>query len=142
MTVIRITSKAQDYLKDVVDNEDEIVKLGIAGGGCSGFQYEWNIISKDTIDEMSDEVLNFENGGGLVIDGMSLMYLFGSEIDLESNLQGTKLTVANPQVSNTCGCGESITIDTTGAPAGCPKMDDYDESMFYDPSMDMDMRDG
>ena len=98
------------------------------------------MINKDAIDEMSDEVLEFENDGQLVIDGMSLMYLFGSEIDLESGLMGTKLTIQNPQVSNTCGCGESITIDTSNAPSGCPKMEDYDENMFYDPSMD-DMRD-
>lgn len=128
--MIRITSQAQDYLKDAAGNENEIVKLGIAGGGCSGFQYEWNIINKESIDDMSDEVLNFENGGGLVIDGMSLMYLFGSEIDLESSLKGTQLTISNPQVTNTCGCGESITLDTHGV---CPKTEQYDEGMFYEP---------
>ena len=78
--MIEITKKAQEYMTTIATGDNEIVKLALEGGGCSGFQYSWNIIDKDGIDEMSDEVMTFEDGGGLIIDGMSLMYLFGSEI--------------------------------------------------------------
>ena len=78
--------------------------------------------------------MTFDNGGALVIDGMSLMYLLGSEISLESSIMGTKLIITNPQVTSSCGCGESINIDT-GA-ASCPKEEPvaYNADMFYDPS--------
>ncbi len=132
--MIDITKKAQEYLTNIVTSDNEIVKLALEGGGCSGFQYSWNIIEKDIIDEKSDEVMSFDNGGGLIIDGMSLMYLLGSEISLESSIMGTKLIITNPQVTSSCGCGESINIDT-GA-ASCPKEEPvaYNADMFYDPS--------
>jgi iron-sulfur cluster assembly accessory protein len=132
--MIEITKKAQEYMTTIATGDNEIVKLALEGGGCSGFQYSWNIIDKDGIDEMSDEVMTFEDGGGLIIDGMSLMYLFGSEISLESNLMGTKLIISNPQVTSSCGCGDSVNIDT-GA-ASCPKEEPaaYNADMFYDPS--------
>jgi iron-sulfur cluster insertion protein len=133
--MIEITNKAQEYLTKIATGDNEIVKLALEGGGCSGFQYAWNIIDKDTIDEMSDEVMAFDNDGGLVIDGMSLMYLFGSEISLDVSIMGTKLTINNPQVKSSCGCGESVNIDTD-APSSCPKEEPatYNSDMFYDPS--------
>jgi iron-sulfur cluster insertion protein len=133
--MIEITTKAQEYLTKIATGDNEIVKLAMEGGGCSGFQYSWNIIDKDTIDEMSDEVMAFDNDGGLVIDGMSLMYLFGSEISLDVSIMGTKLTISNPQVTSSCGCGESVNIDTDAA-SSCPKEEPatYNSDMFYDPS--------
>jgi len=132
--MIEITQKAQEYLTDIASGDNEIVKLALEGGGCSGFQYSWNIIENDIIDKMSDEVMMFDNGAGLVIDGPSLMYLVGSEISLESSIMGTKLIISNPQVTSSCGCGESINIDTDAA--SCPKEETvtYNVDMFYDPS--------
>ena len=133
--MIDITIKAQEYLTAIATGDNEIVKLALEGGGCSGFQYAWNIIEKDVIDEMSDEVMTFDSGGGLVIDGMSLMYLFSSEISLDSSIMGTKLIINNPQVKSSCGCGESVNIDTD-APSSCPKEEPatYNDDMFYNPS--------
>ena len=133
--MIDITIKAQEYLTAIATGDNEIVKLALEGGGCSGFQYAWNIIEKDVIDERSDEVMTFDSGGGLVIDGMSLMYLFSSEISLDSSIMGTKLIINNPQVKSACGCGESVNIDTD-APSSCPKEEPatYNDDMFYNPS--------
>ena len=131
--MIKITTTAQEYIKSIITGDTEITKLAMGGGGCSGFQYNWDIIQKDQIDDMSDELIEFE-GGGLVIDGMSLMYLFGSVIDLESGLMGTKLIITNPQVTSSCGCGESVNIDTDAVNAACSKQAAQNEDLFFDPT--------
>ena len=76
--MIDITIKAQEYLTTIATGDNEIVKLALEGGGCSGFQYSWNIIEKDVIDEMSDEVMTFDNGGGLGTEGDKCNYCKGS----------------------------------------------------------------
>lgn len=109
--MIKITTDAQNHLKNIQDSEGKYPKLSVAGGGCAGFKYEWTLVGDDEIDDMSDEVLDLDNGGKFVICGMSLMYLFGSEIILNKGVFGQHLEITNPQAQAGCGCGESVAFD-------------------------------
>jgi len=110
--MITVTDKAAIHLKSISDSNDgKHPMLSIKGGGCAGFSYDWGLVALDEIDDMSDEVIDLDNGTKLIVDGMSIMYLFGTTLELKQDLFGTTLEVVNPQAQSSCGCGESINFD-------------------------------
>ncbi|MDA9302547.1 iron-sulfur cluster assembly accessory protein [bacterium] len=110
--MIKITEEAEHHLKGIQDaNEGKFPRLGVTGGGCAGFKYDWQLVAEGEIDDMVDEVIPLGNGGTLVLDGMSVMFLFGTELQLSKTLFGTTLEIVNPQAQAGCGCGESVNFD-------------------------------
>ena len=82
------------------------LRVYVQGGGCSGFQYGFDL-ERDA--EADDHVV--ECGGvRLVVDPLSYPYIAGSEIDYREDLQGSRFVVINPNASTTCGCGSSFSI--------------------------------
>jgi len=88
------------------DNPDLMLRVFVAGGGCSGFQYGF------TFDDSSEEGdSSIENQGvTLIVDPMSVQYLMGAEIDYKEDLQGAQFVIRNPNATTTCGCGSSFTV--------------------------------
>ena len=82
------------------------LRVSVSGGGCSGFQYGFALDDKD--DE--GDVLVERDGAAVVVDGMSLMYVLGAEIDFVEDLSGSYFRVKNPNASSSCGCGTSFAI--------------------------------
>lgn len=81
------------------------LRVGVRGGGCSGFQYQL------AFDEQRDGDEVFEDHGlKLLVDGPSLPYVRGSVIDYEESLQGAGFKVNNPNVVAACGCGSSFRV--------------------------------
>jgi iron-sulfur cluster assembly protein len=114
--MIEVSQKAKEYMKGIADADatpGKVVFLGIRGGGCSGFSYDWSLKDESELDEYSDEIIDLENGTKLAIDGTSLMYLYGSQINLKQDLFGTTLEISAPSTASSCGCGESINFDMT-----------------------------
>lgn len=110
--MITVTDKAAEHLRNISEaNDGKFPKLAVKGGGCAGFSYDWSLVSKDQIDDMSDEVIALPDGGNMVVDGMSVMYLFGTQLELNTSLFGTTLEIVNPSAQSSCGCGESINFD-------------------------------
>ena len=110
--MIKVTADAQEHLKEISESNDgKWPMLSVLGGGCAGFKYDWKLVTETDIDDMSDEVIELDNGATLVIDGMSLMFLFGTELQLNKSLFGTTLEIVNPQAQAGCGCGESVNFD-------------------------------
>jgi iron-sulfur cluster assembly accessory protein len=110
--MIGISETAANHIKTISDNNgNKIPFLSVKGGGCAGFSYDWQLKEETELDIYSDEIVNLDNGGKLAIDGYSLMYLFGSTIDLKSDMFGTTLEIVNPAAASSCGCGESINFD-------------------------------
>ncbi len=93
-------------LIDEEDNPDLMLRVFVAGGGCSGFQYGFTFDEK--IEEGDSSVEN--QGVTLVVDPMSVQYLMGAEIDYKEDLQGAQFVIRNPNASTTCGCGSSFTV--------------------------------
>ena len=82
------------------------LRVSVSGGGCSGFQY---LFALDDKSEDGDIVIE-RDGAAVVVDGMSLMYVIGSELDFVEDLTGSYFKVKNPNASSSCGCGTSFAI--------------------------------
>ncbi|HEY4426710.1 MAG TPA: iron-sulfur cluster assembly accessory protein [Solirubrobacteraceae bacterium] len=81
------------------------LRVGVRGGGCSGFQYQL------AFDEQRDNDVVFESHGlKLLVDQESLQFVRGSTIDYEESLQGAGFKVNNPNVVAACGCGSSFRV--------------------------------
>ena len=81
------------------------LRVGVKGGGCSGFQYQL------AFDEQRDGDIVFEDHGlKLLVDSQSLSYVDGSQIDYVESLQGAGFQVVNPNVVAACGCGSSFRV--------------------------------
>jgi iron-sulfur cluster insertion protein len=87
-------------------NPDLMLRVYIQGGGCSGFQYGFTF--DEFVQEGDTEVVT--DGVRLLIDPMSMQYLYGAEIDFTEGLQGAQFVIKNPNASTTCGCGSSFSV--------------------------------
>ena len=82
------------------------LRVFIAGGGCSGFQYGFTFD-----EELQDGDVEVEKRGvKLLIDPMSIQYLMGAEIDYKDDLEGAQFVIRNPNAATTCGCGSSFSV--------------------------------
>jgi len=87
-------------------NDDLMLRIAVSGGGCSGFQYGFNLD-----DKRGDDDHFFERDGvTVVVDEMSLELLAGSELDYVEDLIGSYFALKNPNATSTCGCGSSFSI--------------------------------
>ena len=110
MKIFTLTTKAKSQLDKLMVEEqcteDHFLRVSVKGGGCSGLTYDLDF--DDTIvpfDEISED-----QGLKLVIDGRSLLYLLGTELDFTEGLNGKGFLFTNPNANRTCGCGESFGI--------------------------------
>lgn len=107
-TLLTITDSAKQHLINITKSEGKpVVLFGVNGGGCSGFQYYWDI---GTQYDPEGELIDLGDGAYLAVDEMSCMYVAGSTIDYVSSLAGSQLVVENPLAQSSCGCGESISF--------------------------------
>jgi iron-sulfur cluster assembly protein len=108
--MISITERAAQEVRRIVSEQnlpkETVLRVGVKGGGCSGFSYtlgfDDNITPTDQIAELG--------GVKVVSDPKSFLYLNGTQIDFEDNLMGRGFKFGNPNASKTCGCGESFTV--------------------------------
>jgi len=82
------------------------LRISVSGGGCSGFQYGFAL---DDHEEDGDIAVE-RDGASVVIDGMSLLYMMGCELDYVEDLTGSYFRVNNPNASSSCGCGNSFAV--------------------------------
>jgi len=109
--MITISETAKQHIFDIMKEENLPLnrfnlRVGVKGGGCSGLSY---VMDFDDIITENDEVVNLENLK-VVIDKKSVLYLFGTELQYSSGLNGKGFQWVNPNASRTCGCGESFAV--------------------------------
>jgi len=105
---VTVTERAAKRIAEIVAGEAaaEALRVSVEGGGCSGFQYKF-----DLVPEAAQDDLVLERGGAkVVIDQVSLGYLAGSEIDFVDDLIGSSFKITNPQATASCGCGTSFSL--------------------------------
>lgn len=83
-----------------------VLRLAVEGGGCSGFQYKFDMADGPAADDMISET----DGVRLVVDPVSLDLIAGSTVDYVESLGGSAFKVENPQAAAGCGCGASFGI--------------------------------
>lgn len=105
--LVTLTDAAVEKVKELLTKEEEGkgLRLGVKGGGCSGFSYSL------TFDHEKDRDNIIERDGfKIYLDPKSTIYLKGIELDHQGGLDGKGFVFQNPNASNTCGCGESFSI--------------------------------
>ncbi len=108
--MITISDKGAEKVHEFLASQEADVsmaglRVGVRGGGCSGFQYQL------AFDEQREQDVVFESHGlKLLVDRESLSYVSGSTIDYEESLQGAGFKVNNPNVVAACGCGSSFRV--------------------------------
>jgi iron-sulfur cluster assembly accessory protein len=108
--MITLTEQADIHLSSIItENNFKAIKLSVKGGGCSGFTYDWQPM-ENLETEKEDIILDLDTGH-LILDGMSVLYLAGMEVDYKKDLFGQRLMVENPNVKSMCGCGESFHVE-------------------------------
>ncbi|MEI7812033.1 MAG: iron-sulfur cluster assembly accessory protein [Ignavibacteria bacterium] len=104
-TDIKVTEKAVKQIKQIMDEnnipESHGIRIGVKKSGCSGLSYS---LGFDADSNDGDKVINFD-GMKLFVDGKSLFYLTGTELDFSDGLNGKGFVFNNPDVAKTCGCG-------------------------------------
>jgi len=86
---------------------EKLLRLSVEPGGCSGFQYQFNLEPEDTIEE--DDAIFERSGAKVVVDESSLALLDGSTVDFEVTMMSSSFVVLNnPQSGSSCGCGTSF----------------------------------
>lgn len=97
---------------DTIINQQELdrerirLRVGVKGGGCSGFSYVLDLTENQ---KESDEVFE-QHGIRIICDPKSLLYLNGTIIDFKDEIMGRGFVFTNPNASSTCGCGSSFAV--------------------------------
>jgi len=113
MNICTLTPAAQTRINELCsENNAFAVSLNVKGGGCAGFEYDWQLVkNKEDID--ADDEMIAEN---FVIGAVSLMYLFGSIIDYKKDVIGSMFDIRNPNAQSACGCGVSVNFNMDNLP--------------------------
>ncbi|HRO31895.1 MAG TPA: iron-sulfur cluster insertion protein ErpA [Brevundimonas sp.] len=88
------------------DGQAVMLRVAVDGGGCSGFQYRFELVSAAE----ADDVQVTTEGQTALVDAVSLPFLVGSEIAFVDDLSGAQFVVRNPNAASSCGCGVSFSI--------------------------------
>jgi iron-sulfur cluster assembly accessory protein len=107
-TSLTLSERAARRIGEILKAEPAgaMLRVSVEGGGCSGFQYKFDIERA----RADDDVVIDRDGARVLIDPVSLQYMAGSQIDFVDDLIGAAFKVANPNATASCGCGTSFTI--------------------------------
>jgi iron-sulfur cluster assembly protein len=108
--MITLTERAAKEVRRIIDEQrlsgTTVLRVGVKGGGCSGFSYtlgfDDKIVETDQVAEIGDVKV--------ACDPKSFLYLSGTQIDFEESLMGRGFKFGNPNAAKSCGCGESFSV--------------------------------
>jgi iron-sulfur cluster assembly accessory protein len=106
---VTLSPAAIAKVREIMATQDPVpsgLRIGVVGGGCSGFQYS---MSFENQRGMMDNVFNYD-GLKVFVDATSVMYLNGCVVDYVETLEAAGFKFENPQVKSTCGCGSSFSV--------------------------------
>ena len=109
MEQFALTERAAARIAEIVaaDGRDAALRVAVLAGGCSGFQYRFEL---DQVPQPDDLIIE-RAGAKVVVDPASLDLLTGSELDFTDELMGSHFAVRNPNAKSACGCGTSFSTD-------------------------------
>jgi iron-sulfur cluster assembly accessory protein len=103
-----VTERAAARINEIVAHEtaNKLLRISVEGGGCSGFQYKYDLVAAAEPDDLVVE----RDSARVLVDPVSLGYLAGAEIDFIDDLIGAAFKIRNPNATASCGCGTSFTV--------------------------------
>ncbi len=108
MDDITLTERAARRIGKILGREPagSMLRVSVEGGGCSGFQYKFDIDRR----QATDDLVIRRDGATVLVDQISVGYLAGSEIDFVDDLIGASFRINNPHATASCGCGTSFSL--------------------------------
>jgi iron-sulfur cluster insertion protein len=105
---VTLTGRAARRINHILNGEPAgaVLRIGVNGGGCSGFKYDIDVAAAHAADDLLIE----RDGAVVAIDPVSLDFLKGAEIDFVDDLIGQSFKINNPNVTASCGCGTSFSV--------------------------------
>jgi iron-sulfur cluster assembly accessory protein len=105
---VTLSERAARRIAKILEREPggTALRVSVSGGGCSGFQYGFDLDTTRTADDLIVE----REGAVVLIDAVSLPFMGGAEIDFVDSLMGQSFQIHNPNATASCGCGTSFSI--------------------------------
>ena len=105
---ISVSERAANRIREIMAQEagQNALRISVAGGGCSGFRYDFEVVAGTNADDLVIE----KDGARVAIDPVSVPYMSGSEIDYVDDLMGASFKIHNPNATASCGCGTSFSL--------------------------------
>lgn len=106
---VTMTDRAAKRIARILSKEPEgtVLRISVSGGGCSGFQYEYNLVQEEA---GADDLVLTKDSAKILIDSLSLEFMGGAQIDFADDLIGQAFQIKNPNAVASCGCGTSFAI--------------------------------
>ena len=105
--LVTLTDAAANRVREILEERGEgYLRVGVKNGGCAGMEYLMDYV---TAPEKFDEIVA-DKDVQIVVDAKAVLFILGSVIDYETTLLHSKFTFSNPNQTDACGCGESVTI--------------------------------
>lgn len=107
-TPVTVSARASKRIAAILGKEPAgaMLRVSVEGGGCSGFQYKFDIVQTREADDLALDA----GGYAVLIDPMSVDFMQGSEIDFSDELIGAAFKINNPLATASCGCGTSFSL--------------------------------
>jgi iron-sulfur cluster assembly accessory protein len=105
---ITVTERAAARINEIVADEptNKLLRVSVEGGGCSGFQYKFDLVPAAADDDLVIE----RDTAKVLVDPVSIQFLAGAEIDFVDELIGAAFKIRNPNATASCGCGTSFSV--------------------------------
>jgi len=114
--VVTLTERAADRVREIMAKDEQPyagLRVGVKNGGCAGQEYVLEYaVAADPLDEVVED-----KGVTILVEPKAVLFLIGSEIDYETSTLSAKFVFHNPNETDACGCGESVTIVPASAQA-------------------------
>src|SRR5207237_3427202 len=103
-----VSERAARRIGEILKSEGDgaMLRISVEGGGCSGFQYKFDVDHTKT----EDDLVISREGAVVLVDSASVPFLAGSEVDFVDDLIGASFRVVNPNATASCGCGTSFSV--------------------------------
>ncbi len=105
---VELTERAARRIREILKTEPpgSMLRVSVAGGGCSGFQYKFDCVTA----QGDDDLVLGHDGATVLVDPVSVQYMAGAEIDFCDDLIGSSFRIKNPVATASCGCGTSFSV--------------------------------
>lgn len=105
--LVTLTDAAAEQVRSILSERGEgYLRVGVKNGGCAGMEYVMDYVSEpETFDEIVED-----KGVQIVVDAKAVLFILGTVVDHETTLLHSKFVFRNPNQTDACGCGESVTI--------------------------------
>ena len=105
--LVTLTDEAASRVREILDERGEgYLRVGVKNGGCAGMEYMMDYVSEiSPLDEVVED-----KDVQIVVDAKAVLFILGSVVDYETTILHSKFVFKNPNQTDACGCGESVTI--------------------------------